>query len=125
MTLSTYSKLSSTGATQSSNKMSIRAWGRNRRRAYSEGVVRTVSPSERSRTIRSRWILLQSQRDGPNGCGLSSHCRPCIATARIRGEDSTISRRLFIFALLLVFYCGFVNQHDGNVVTNGIDSMTL
>src|SRR5882762_4349260 len=62
----------------------------------------------------------QSQRGGPSGCGLPSWRRLCMATVRILGDDSTISRRLFIF-----FYGRFIDQHDGNVITNGIDAVAF
>src|ERR1700730_2076361 len=99
--------------------MSSCAFGRNRRKAYSEGVVRTVSPIDRRRTTRTRRTVDQPQRAGASGCG--SPPSGVLAKARWRtlGDDSIISRRLFIFDP------GFVNQHYGNVVANRIDAFAV
>src|SRR5712691_3586970 len=135
MTLSTCGNPSSTGATQSSNKMSTDACGRNLFSANSEGVDKTVSPIERSRTTRTRSTVCQFHFAGASGCGESSPRRLCIRRSRICEEDSTISLRLFKRAiqrgcsssfLLPVFYCvlyrRFVNQHHRNVVANRINA---
>src|ERR1700686_1335288 len=119
MTRSTSSEPSSTGPTQSSKRMSIRVFGRNRRKANSEGVVSTVSPIDRNRTTSTRRTSDQSQRAGASGRGSSPS--DVFATARWRtlGDDSIISRRLFLFDLC------FVNQHYRNVVANRIDASAL
>ena len=85
----------------------------------SEGVVRTVSPIERRRTTNTRRTPDQSQRAGASDCGSSSMDSVAKARCRTLGEDSIISRRLFIFDLR------FVDQHYGNVVANGIDAFAL
>src|SRR5882672_5516011 len=143
MTLSTWGKPSSTGATQSSNKMSTAACGRNLFSANSAGVDNTVSPIERSRTTSTRSTVCQSQRAGASGCGDSSRFTLCLRRSRNCGDDSTISRKLFkgrllngnvssLFcspilraALRVVLYRRFVNQHHRNVVADGINAAAL
>ena len=143
MTLSTCGNPSSTGATQSSSKMSMDACGRNLFNAISEGVDKTVSPIERSRTTRTRSTVCQSHLAAASGCGDSSPRKLCIRRSRNWGDDSTISLRLFngaiqrndskgcltlfgssIFcaAFYPVLYLRFVNQHHRNVVANGVNA---
>src|SRR5436309_1205636 len=118
MTRSISSEPSSTGATQSSRRMSIFACGTNLLRANNEGVDRTVSPIDRSLTTSTLRTVAQSHCAGASGCGFPSSCTPDVRCAT-RGDDSMICRRLFILDRC------FINQHHGNVVTNRIHALTL
>src|SRR2546423_3751348 len=115
MTRSTRSDPSSTGATQSSRRMSIFACGTNLLSANNEGVARTVSPIDRRRTMRILRTLDQSHCAGPSALSSSTYTPGCKRPAR--GDDSMICRRLFILDLC------FVNQHHGNVVANRLHSL--
>src|ERR1700752_216174 len=105
--------------------MSTCASGKKRFNAKSEGVAKTVSPIDRSRTTRTRFTDSQSQRAGASGCGDSSSdsTKPAfVSTTRGRGDGSIMSRRLFISSF---FDRGFVDEHDRNVVANRIDAFAL
>ena len=59
------------GATQSSTSMSTWIFGRKRFNAKAEGVAKTVSPIDRSRTSSTLRTSAQSQRGGASGCAAS------------------------------------------------------
>src|SRR5258705_1367574 len=134
MTLSAWGNPSSTGATQSSSKISILACGRNLFSAKRDGVVSTVSPMERNRTSRTRLTSFQFQIAAASGCGSwSSPRQPCCCNPRSCGDDSTMFFKLckacsgsfWCFVCWIVLDRCFVNQHDRNVVADGINAEAL
>src|ERR1043166_3832356 len=144
ITRSIRSEPSSTGATQSSSRMSILACGANLLSANNDGVASTVSPIERNRTTRILRTDDQSHRAGARGCG--SFCTyPLDVRRATLGDDSMICRRLFIWLLgtqassvlrsedehvrgvptrisFILDLC-FLDQHHRNVITNWIDAL--
>ena len=86
ITLSTYGNPSSTGATQSSRRISIEACGRNRFSANSDGVDRTVSPIDRSRTTKHSLDVCQSQRAGRERLRRNFTAQSCALPDRAAGE---------------------------------------
>src|SRR5678816_3896575 len=131
MTLSTWGNPSSTGATQSSSKMSMLACGRNLFNAKRDGVVSTVSPMERNRTRRTRSTLSQFQSGAASGRGSwSSPLQPCCCKPRSCGDDSTMffklckacSGALWGFVYRLILYRCLINQHDRDVVADRINA---
>src|SRR6266496_220936 len=75
-----------TGATQSSKTMSILVWGKKRRNANNDGVVRTVSPIERRRTTNTRRTADQSQGADARGCGLALSDFSVKTKCRVPGD---------------------------------------
>src|ERR1043166_2713381 len=72
------------------------AWGKNLRNANRVGVASTVSPIDRKRITNTLRTPDDSQRAGARGFGAaSSGCR-VEPKWRTLGDDSIISRRLFI-----------------------------
>src|SRR5580765_8777118 len=103
--------------------MSTWASGKKRFNAKSEGVAKTVSPMDRRRTTRTRRTVSQSQRAGASGCGASSPPDIAIGSTALNcGDDSTMSRRLFIS---YVFDRGLVDEHDGNIVADRVNALAL
>src|SRR5688500_5288198 len=102
--------------------MSIRAFGRNRRNAKSDGVDNTVSPMDRKRTSNTLPTLDQSQRAAAKGSGVSPPCIAFVSITRSCGEESTMSRRPFMGSF---FDRRFVDEHHGNVVADGINALAL
>src|SRR5689334_13055382 len=97
----------------------MRAPGRKRRSAWSEGVAKTVSPIERRRTTSTRRTCDQSQRAGASGRGSSAPQAVAAPATCANGRGSVCLPRLFTFDRRL-----FDDEH-GDVVADGIDALTL
>src|SRR5687768_3148973 len=115
-TLSTSVEPSKRGATQSSSSTSMRACGRKRRSAWSEGVASTVSPMERRRTTSTRPTRDQSQRAGPSGRGSSS---------LTNGGACAAARGSACLAGLFILDCRLFDDQRGDVVADGVDASTF
>src|SRR5215210_4909717 len=97
----------------------MRAPGRKRRSAWSEGVASTVSPIERRRTTSTRSTRDQSQRAGASGRGAAAPSMKGTGATCAKGRASVCLPRLFILDGRLF------DDERGDVVADGIDPAAL
>src|SRR5215210_1518923 len=97
----------------------MRASGRKRRSAWSDGVASTVSPIERRRTTSTRRTRDQSQRAGASGRGPSTP--PASATP----AECANGRGSVCLAVPFILDGRLFDDERGDVVADGVDATAL